>query len=72
MIRKIFCSTAMLLSACSTALTDDIRRVVTGLDDNSHAIVLYDRRVPLQVRAIRNRRDEFVDHRLAIAERVDV
>jgi mannose-6-phosphate isomerase-like protein (cupin superfamily) len=47
-ICKIFCSIAMVLLAGSTAFADDIRRVVTGLDDNNHAVVLYDSRVPLQ------------------------
>src|ERR1700694_459127 len=47
MIRAIFCSLALVLLACSTAVADDIRRVVTGLDDNNHAVVLYDSRVPL-------------------------
>jgi naringenin degradation protein FdeH len=48
MIRRTFCSVALVLLAFSTAVADDIRRVVTGLDNNSHAVVLYDSRVPLQ------------------------
>jgi mannose-6-phosphate isomerase-like protein (cupin superfamily) len=47
MIRAIFYSMAIVVLACSTAVADDIRRVVTGLDDNNHAVVLYDSRVPL-------------------------
>ena len=47
MIRAIFYSMAIVVLACSTAIADDIRRVVTGLDDNNHAVVLYDSRVPL-------------------------
>src|SRR5260370_22762725 len=47
MIRAFFCSIAIVLLGCSTAIADDIRRVVTGLDDNNHAVVLYDSRVPL-------------------------
>lgn len=48
MIRAIFCAATLILLVCSTALADDIRRVVTGLDDNNHAVVLFDSRVPLQ------------------------
>jgi mannose-6-phosphate isomerase-like protein (cupin superfamily) len=47
MIRNAFWSIAAILLACSTAVAADIRRVVTGLDDNNHAVVLYDSRVPL-------------------------
>ena len=47
MIRKTFCSLAMLLVACASARADDIRRVVTGLDDNNKAVVLFDSRLPL-------------------------
>jgi len=47
MIRKLFWSIAMILFACSTARADDIRRVVTGLDDNKKAIVLFDSRLAL-------------------------
>src|SRR5258708_12325562 len=47
MIRKLFWSIAMILFACSTARADDIRRVVTGLDDNNKAIVLFDSRLAL-------------------------
>jgi mannose-6-phosphate isomerase-like protein (cupin superfamily) len=32
----------------SAAIADDIRRVVTGLDDRNHAVVLYDSRIPLK------------------------
>jgi mannose-6-phosphate isomerase-like protein (cupin superfamily) len=48
MIRSIFCSIALIMLVCSSAVADDIRRVVTGLDDSSHAVVLFDSRVPLQ------------------------
>ena len=48
MIRRTFLSIVIALLACSTALADDIRRVVTGLDEHDKAIVLYDSRVPLQ------------------------
>jgi hypothetical protein len=47
MIRHTFWSIAAILLVCSTAVATDIRRVVTGLDDNNHAVVLYDSRVPL-------------------------
>ena len=35
-------------SISSGALADDIRRVVTGLDDKNHAVVLFDNRIPLK------------------------
>ena len=63
MIRSISCSAALVLLACSSAAAADIRRVVTGLDDNNHSVVIFDSRVPLQVRPVRNRFDQSVDHR---------
>lgn len=48
MIRNMFWSILAILLGCSTAVADDIRRVVTELDDNNHAVVLYDSRVPLK------------------------
>ncbi len=48
MIRTIFCSAVLILLACSSAVADDVRRVVTELDDNNHAVVIFDSRVPLQ------------------------
>ena len=47
MMRNTFWSIVAILLVCSTAVAADIRRVVTGLDDNNHAVVLYDSRVPL-------------------------
>jgi mannose-6-phosphate isomerase-like protein (cupin superfamily) len=47
MIRRTVWSIALFLLACSSAAADDIRRVVTGLDENNKAIVLFDSRVPL-------------------------
>jgi mannose-6-phosphate isomerase-like protein (cupin superfamily) len=35
-------------SISSVAVADDIRRVVTGLDDKNHAVVLFDSRIPLK------------------------
>ena len=35
-------------SIASSALADDIRRVVTGLDANNHAVVLFDSKIPLK------------------------
>ena len=63
MLRLIFCSTALILLGCSTAVADDIRRVVTGLDDNNHSVVIFDSPMPLRVRPVRNRFDQSVDHR---------
>jgi mannose-6-phosphate isomerase-like protein (cupin superfamily) len=47
MLRPIICSLAAVL-ACSTAGASDIRRVVTGLDANNKAVVLFDSRMPLR------------------------
>ena len=48
MVRNTFWSIAAILLGCSTAVAADIRRVVTGLDGNDHAVVLFDSRVPLK------------------------
>ena len=48
MIRKILCAFAGVLLACSIADASDIRRVVTGLDANNKAVVMFDSRMPLQ------------------------
>ncbi len=47
MIHKTFWSIAAMLSMYATANAADIRRVVTGLDENNKAIVLFDSRVTL-------------------------
>jgi mannose-6-phosphate isomerase-like protein (cupin superfamily) len=46
-LRRIICSLAAML-ACSAAGASDIRRVVTGLDANNKAVVMFDSRMPLQ------------------------
>ena len=48
MIRKAICALAAVLLAASTAAASDIRRVVTGLDANNKAVVMFDSRIPLQ------------------------
>jgi mannose-6-phosphate isomerase-like protein (cupin superfamily) len=48
MIRKIFGALAAVLLAGAAADASDIRRVVTGLDANNKAVVMFDSRVPLQ------------------------
>jgi len=48
MIRQVFWSTAAILIAGSAATASDIRRVVTGLDERNHAVVLFDSRIPLK------------------------
>jgi mannose-6-phosphate isomerase-like protein (cupin superfamily) len=50
MIGNSLLSLAFVITAgwCSSALADDVRRVVTGLDDNNHSVVLFDSQVPLQ------------------------
>jgi len=47
MMRKIFWSIVIILLSCSTGAASDIRRVVTGLDANNKAIVLFDNRLTL-------------------------
>jgi mannose-6-phosphate isomerase-like protein (cupin superfamily) len=47
MIRTAICSLAAVFLASSAADASDIRRVVTGLDANNKAVVLFDSRVPL-------------------------
>jgi hypothetical protein len=47
MIRNAFWSLAIVLLACSTGSAADVRRVVTGLDANNKAVVLFDSRVTL-------------------------
>jgi mannose-6-phosphate isomerase-like protein (cupin superfamily) len=42
MIHKTFSSIVAILLACSTATASEIRRVVTGLDADNKAIVLFD------------------------------
>ena len=48
MFRKTIYSLAGMLLACSAADASDIRRVVTGLDANNKAVVVFDSRMPLQ------------------------
>jgi mannose-6-phosphate isomerase-like protein (cupin superfamily) len=39
---------ALAVTINSSALAENIRRVVTGLDDKNHAVVLFDSRIPLK------------------------
>lgn len=48
MIRQTICALAAMLLVCSIADASDIRRVVTGLDANNKAVVMFDSRMPLQ------------------------
>src|ERR1700758_1268938 len=47
MLRQAFWLFVTTMLTCSVASASDIRRVVTGLDANNKAIVLFDSRVPL-------------------------
>ena len=47
MMRRVCCLLGAVLLCSSTAMASDIRRVVTGLDDNNKAIVLFDSRLTL-------------------------
>jgi mannose-6-phosphate isomerase-like protein (cupin superfamily) len=52
MLRAIFLvATAMTLLASPPGWTDDVRRVVTGLDEKNHSVVLFDTRMPLKAAA---------------------
>jgi mannose-6-phosphate isomerase-like protein (cupin superfamily) len=46
-MRKIFWASVIILLSSSTGAPSDIRRVVTGLDANNKAIVLFDNRLTL-------------------------
>src|SRR5665811_371536 len=47
-MRKAAILSVLFAAISSGALADDVRRVVTGLDDNNHAVVLFDRRIALK------------------------
>jgi mannose-6-phosphate isomerase-like protein (cupin superfamily) len=47
MLNRIFWPAVALALTTSTAMASDIRRVVTGLDANNKAVVLFDSRLPL-------------------------
>ena len=48
MHRSAILLAAGFASIASSALADDIRRMVTGLDANNHAVVLFDSKIPLK------------------------
>jgi mannose-6-phosphate isomerase-like protein (cupin superfamily) len=48
MFRRTTYSLAAMLLGCAAAHASDIRRVVTGLDANNKAVVMFDSRMPLQ------------------------
>jgi mannose-6-phosphate isomerase-like protein (cupin superfamily) len=48
MHRSVFFLAVVSVSISSGAVADDVRRVVTGLDDRNHAVVLFDSRIPLK------------------------
>jgi mannose-6-phosphate isomerase-like protein (cupin superfamily) len=48
MIRTLLSLAFIMAVWCSSAIADDVRRVVTGFDDNNHSVVLFDSQVPLQ------------------------
>ena len=50
MLNRIFWPAVALALTTSTAMASDIRRVVTGLDANNKAVVLFDSRLPLAPR----------------------
>ena len=47
MLNRIVWPAVALALAASTAMASDIRRIVTGLDANNKAVVLFDSRLPL-------------------------
>ena len=48
MIRRVFWSIAAIFIVGSSAAASDIRRVVTGLDERNHAVVLFDSQISLK------------------------
>ena len=48
MIPRVFWSIAAIFMVGSSAAASDIRRVVTGLDERNHAVVLFDGHIPLK------------------------
>jgi mannose-6-phosphate isomerase-like protein (cupin superfamily) len=50
MLKMMLWPATALALTCSTAMASDIRRVVTGLDANNKAVVLFDSRLPLAPR----------------------
>jgi mannose-6-phosphate isomerase-like protein (cupin superfamily) len=49
MHRGVFaCSAVVSVLISTSALAQDVRRVVTGLDENNHAVVLFDSRIVLK------------------------
>jgi mannose-6-phosphate isomerase-like protein (cupin superfamily) len=48
MIRRVVWSMAAIVIAGSSAAASDVRRVVTGLDENNHAVVLFDSNITLK------------------------
>ena len=47
-MRNAVILSALFVAVSSGALADDVRRVVTGLDENNHAVVLFDSRIALK------------------------
>src|SRR5258708_10294199 len=48
MVRSVFWPIAAIFLVGSSAAASDIRRVVTGLDERNHAVVLFDSQIPLK------------------------
>jgi hypothetical protein len=48
MIRRLFWSLFVVVLACSSGSTAEIRRIVTGIDQSNKAVVLFDRSLTLK------------------------
>ena len=47
-MRNVLVLSVLFAAISSGAVADDVRRVVTGLDENNHAVVLFDSRITLK------------------------
>ena len=66
MIRRLFWSLFVVVLACSSGSTAEIRRIVTGIDQNNKAVVLFNS-IDSQAGRVRQSGSKSVDHRFTAA-----